>query len=704
MELINATELLADTTVGADTRGRERVVVVVKGTFDIPDGDGEARLSEEQVPLVEADQFTGEPAISSTLYEADFVPFKPRCDVVLHGTAYSPGGTPAKRVRVALNIGKMLKGFDVIGDRVWTKTLGLKLVSDPVPFRAKPISYDRAFGGVYQHPGDPNQTMSYDRNPVGVGYYPFARARDLEGKLLPNTAELEDKCDSPKGQYAPMSFGPVGRNFQPRTKLAGTYDERWLDEEFPFLPQDFDPSYFQCAPQDQQIPYPRGGELVVLRGLTPAGKKTFHLPRTNVSVELNSGWNDRCSTQAVMDTIVIEPDRSRLMITWRASQFLQRNIHEIREIIVGRMPQAWYASREQLEAKHAPPSPTVRVRPPEEPPVPPAEPAVAPPAEVATPAVEEPPITAPVAAARTTVAAPLPEPKPEPEPEPEPEPLEKTMMLSETACQEIDDNLTSTLIWDREAGPPPALLDVSLDDDEEEDLTKTMLWDLPSWDEETTVFGVDELDATDREPPNDAGVESTLHLPLHEEQTPEPTVHLPTEPAEQLLQPEPTVIYKPPKAPGEEEQETVSPPSLLKPPKIETTESTISEKPTGGRSLARSMLEMPDDFKKLIAQAAADEPPDREEDELRLPDVVASDDPPPPEPVSPAPGSVSGEAPLDADTLVEMPSEIPKELQQEESDPADDVAATMVDIRSVPPEEPGALPAESTSSDDEEED
>ena len=33
-----------------------------------------------------------------------------------------------------------------------------------------------------------------------------------------------------------MSFGVIGRNFKSRFPLAGTYDQNWMDNVFPFLP------------------------------------------------------------------------------------------------------------------------------------------------------------------------------------------------------------------------------------------------------------------------------------------------------------------------------------------------------------------------------------------------------------------------------------------------------------------------------------
>ncbi len=63
MNLLNATKMQAAWTMGVDPSGREHVVVVAKGTFLIPDDGGPVELApkEEQVPLVMADTFTGEP-------------------------------------------------------------------------------------------------------------------------------------------------------------------------------------------------------------------------------------------------------------------------------------------------------------------------------------------------------------------------------------------------------------------------------------------------------------------------------------------------------------------------------------------------------------------------------------------------------------------------------------------------------------------
>ena len=119
MHLLNATNMQAGYTMGMKPDGREFIVVAVKGTFKIPKNGDKPTLAEEQFPLVEADEYTGEPGLSAPLYESDYARYKPRCDVTLNGCAYAPGGKPAEKVGVTLSVGKMRKSFYVVGHRFW---------------------------------------------------------------------------------------------------------------------------------------------------------------------------------------------------------------------------------------------------------------------------------------------------------------------------------------------------------------------------------------------------------------------------------------------------------------------------------------------------------------------------------------------------------------------------------------------------------
>jgi hypothetical protein len=329
MRLEHITGMEAGYTMGLQPDGRELLVVCLKGTFTIPNSGEEPRLAEEQVPLVEADVYTGEPGLSAPVYESDYAPKKPKCDVLLNGRAYAPGGRPATRVNVSLQVGPISKSFAVVGNRIWKKGFLSFKASPPKPFVVMPISYDTAFGDVDNNHKEPKKHQAYMENPIGVGFHSYLKPEFVKDKPLPNTEELRKPVSKPDGKYRPMSFGPIGRGWLPRYPLAGTYDQDWIDNIFPFLPADFDEAYYQAAPSDQQMPYPRGGETVTLVNLTPEGRTTFRLPNKNILVWFFLKDGSEKDIPAVADTIIIEPDKEYFTITWRASLPLRKNMFEV---------------------------------------------------------------------------------------------------------------------------------------------------------------------------------------------------------------------------------------------------------------------------------------------------------------------------------------------------------------------------------------
>ena len=143
-----------------------------------------------------------------------------------------------------------------------------------------------------------------------------------------------------------MAFGPIGRGWKPRSQLAGTYDQHWLDNVFPFLPADFDSRYYQAAPLDQQTPYPRGGEVAAVQNLTPNGLLQFRLPDLSLPVEFVMKNGKTKQQQAIMDTIYIEPELKRVLLVWRASIPLRNNMFDVVQVIVGKLSKAFYRARE----------------------------------------------------------------------------------------------------------------------------------------------------------------------------------------------------------------------------------------------------------------------------------------------------------------------------------------------------------------------
>lgn len=348
MQLNNATKMLAAYTLGVDPSGRESLVVVVKGTYSLPPTGGSAQLADEQLPLLMADTFTGEPGYSAPVFEADFAPRKPHCDVLMSGSAWAPGGRPAERVTVGIRIGQWKKVFAVVGDRQWTTGIsGVGLgATSPAPFVQKPVSYDVAFGGIDTFHPDPAKHHAFMANPVGRGWHHHLDGKYVDGTPLPNTEELDKRVDTPNANYVPLSFGPVGRGWSSRLPLAGTYDQHWIDNIFPFLPPDFRDDYYQAAPLDQQIPYPVGAQDVTLLNLTLGGRLDFRIPAIEVPVVFFHREGGHRELIAPLDTIVFLPDQNVFTLVWRASVPLNRTVFEVADIVVGKRSSAWFRARE----------------------------------------------------------------------------------------------------------------------------------------------------------------------------------------------------------------------------------------------------------------------------------------------------------------------------------------------------------------------
>jgi hypothetical protein len=133
---------------------------------------------------------------------------------------------------------------------------------------------------------------------------------------------------------------------QQAKELSDAFSKIEYELAKPFLQKllkhkDFDEAYYQCAPQDQQVPYLRGGEVIALYGLTPEDKTSFYLPKNKVPMQAILTNGERHNLSPVIDTLVIEPDEKRFTLVWRSRIALKRNIHEIETLIVGKPSRGW---------------------------------------------------------------------------------------------------------------------------------------------------------------------------------------------------------------------------------------------------------------------------------------------------------------------------------------------------------------------------
>jgi len=332
----NTTGMEAGICVSTDKEGYDYCVVVVKGTFSI-EKEGDLILSKKQMPLIYADEHYGDPGSTAIKYECDFSPFKPRTDILVNGYAYSETGNPVTETTVGLMVGSIKKIVKVFGDRVWEDSLTGYHPSQPKPFVKMPLTFDRAFGGSdYSHQNQKKHGAEL-RNLVGKGYYKNSDFDNVEKSPLPNLENPNELIKRWSDKPDPMGFGALGRGWQPKINYAGTYDKKWLDERFPFLPIDFDEQYFLSAPEDQQLSSLEGGEAIRCFNMTADRVLTVMVPKIEIPVTYH--FRDRTENVVpILDTLLIEPDENRVMLTWRCRVKLGRKLNALREIKIGRIP------------------------------------------------------------------------------------------------------------------------------------------------------------------------------------------------------------------------------------------------------------------------------------------------------------------------------------------------------------------------------
>ncbi len=351
LQIDNRTAFSIATTVWEGTDQVPRLSVILKGTFAIATG-GAAPWAADQLPVLWADEPYDADPLSTVRLESDMVPFKPRGDVVLVGSAHTPGGQPRTHVDVGLRVGPVRKIVRVIGDRVCkgpTVMLPAVTASPPIPFTVMPLRYERAFGGI-----DAAAAAYYPQNPVGTGFI-AGGASAADGVPMPNLVGPED--DVTDWQFRPRlpaGLGFYGRGWVPRLGYAGTYDDAYRQRRAPAPPEDFSYAVFNGAHPDLQVPgYLRGDEQVTLVNVSPISHLDFRLPGVRPKVTLvrnlpaaspasgsgEAGPPWRTETQVCddtrLDTLVLMPDDGVFYEVFRTVVVLRSpDIVEVARILV----------------------------------------------------------------------------------------------------------------------------------------------------------------------------------------------------------------------------------------------------------------------------------------------------------------------------------------------------------------------------------
>lgn len=329
LQLKNHTPFEAAIALFPDEKGVDTLYIMVKATFSI---GHKVEVAKEQVPIVEADEYWGEPGQSSLKNASEYHLMKPGTDIVMAGSSCAPGKKAVQMLDVMLSVGRYQKIVRVFGERRWTKGLVGLNISSPAPFDGMPLVYERAYGGIYK-PEDEKKPVLYEpRNPVGIGFLGNQKPNELKGTLLPNVEDPAQLIRKPGDQPDPAGFSFVAPSWEPRIRYGGTYDEQWMKKRAPYLPEDFDPRFFNTAPEGLVCEAGlKGGEPVMITNMSPDGPMQFTLPHVEFDMDVRIEGNEH-QTPLNLEMVYLEPNEKKMCLMWRAFVVCDKKALKVEEI------------------------------------------------------------------------------------------------------------------------------------------------------------------------------------------------------------------------------------------------------------------------------------------------------------------------------------------------------------------------------------
>ncbi|NUP04920.1 MAG: DUF2169 domain-containing protein [Polyangiaceae bacterium] len=277
--------------------GQWTLTVVCKATFSLRPGLSPVLRESEPILADDRCEVEGGPVTTPS----DLAPVKARADVVVVGSAFAPPGRQVTSVVARVAVETVDKSIRVVGPRSVMRSGSIR---EGASWTEMPIGFEQAGGGVGTW------------NPAGLAHDAIDRHGRRSLPLVePPGWQLDLDVAVP-----PVGFGPIAPSWPSRKARLGeahakVFEPGWQERPFP---ADFDASFFQCAPDDQQLDTIPRGVAITLE----------HLHREAVQLEtrLEAVWpsatveaRGRPSRSVVLraDTLVIDTDRASCTLTWR---------------------------------------------------------------------------------------------------------------------------------------------------------------------------------------------------------------------------------------------------------------------------------------------------------------------------------------------------------------------------------------------------
>lgn len=200
---------------------------------------------------------------------------KREAEWLLAGSAFVPGGAPAKGTMASVQVGGSRRRL---------------LVESREPFVSMPLTWKNTWGSDAENPEGPR----------------------------PGGGEKPPVCDEALPHGAPACMGPRG-TWPCRTGRPATYDAKWLRENWPGVPDDFDWGFYNLSqPQQRLAKGLGGGESIVLINLNEQIPKIeTKLPKAAAVFKFEAGGRS-FEKRPKADTLWLFPGELVGLLFWHA--------------------------------------------------------------------------------------------------------------------------------------------------------------------------------------------------------------------------------------------------------------------------------------------------------------------------------------------------------------------------------------------------
>jgi hypothetical protein len=273
--------------------------VVMRVTYDLHDGK---LVPSAQQPWIVSDEPWDSPLGA---FEADLPFRKGGVDLLVAGSACTPGRQPHRQTRISVEVGRFRAAGVVFGERFWRRAQGRHglVASEPVPFVTLPVTAESAFGGRVEFDG---LVSGYPENPSGVGFYPDEDS--AVNQPLPHVEDPDALIAIWSDRPNPVLFGLCPRESAPRLRSAVHLVDGRIEQVTPRL--------FNRAHPRMVAPSVKPGETIVLKGFSHDGPIEIEIPPSHLVATVRLG-DKTVERSLTIDEVGIQVAESSVFIGYR---------------------------------------------------------------------------------------------------------------------------------------------------------------------------------------------------------------------------------------------------------------------------------------------------------------------------------------------------------------------------------------------------